>query len=75
MKFYVWRCLGILALGLAAFFLGVLQIYSLLQVSQWEAFEHVFEDYGYLVSGYIAFIAFSAILLSVGEEAEKKGSQ
>lgn len=75
MKFHIWRCLGIVALGLAAFFLAVLEIYSLLGASQWEAFDYVFRDYGYLVAGYIAFMAFAAILLSVEEETEKKGAQ
>lgn len=67
MKFRIWRCLGILSLGVAAFFLAVMQSsYS------WDYLFHaLFVSYPTIFAGYVLGLIGAATFLSI-EESEKK---
>lgn len=65
MKFHIFRCMGIVALGIAAFFLAAMQS------DYWDYFfKYLFENHMDLFLGFIVSLILAAIFLSL--EHEKK---
>jgi len=68
MKFHIRRCLGILSLGVAAFFVAIMpsSFYS------WDvAFHHVLDYYPTIFYGYILGLIGATALLSIEKSEEK----
>jgi len=64
LRFHVWRCLGILCIGVAAFCIAVMDAtYS------WDSFfVYLFRDFPTLFYGYVLGIIGAAIFLSIEED-------